>query len=268
VVEIKDAGLSALCMNCHNARRGAKIVTDDKATRYTPHASTATEFINAFGGYDWGVKLQNSPHVNLGKGVINDEHTNQPGNMALTQVNDGVAPGACVLCHMYQTPGGVWDTADSMKVPGHQQIGGHAFAMVTTAADGKTEIEHTAPCQQCHPGIKDFNFTASGDYDGNGKIEGVETEIAGLKKALSAAITGWKDAAGKQITVDAKTGAFVFPKDIKLTADIKGAIYNYSFVTASAPIHNFKRSVGLLQVSIEKISGKPLAKATLLYSAK
>lgn len=43
-------------------------------------------------------------------------------------------------------------------------------------------------------------------------------------------------------------------------------MYNYAFVNESSPIHNFYRSVAILQVSIEKISGKPVAKATLLYS--
>lgn len=178
-VEIKDAGISAQYMNCHNAHRGAKIVENPKATRYTPHASTATEFINTFGGYDWGYKLQNSYHGNLGEGVINDEHSNQPGNIGFTQINDGKAPGD-------------WDTADRLKTPGHQIIGGHTFFMVATGADGK-EMEHIEACQQCHPGITSFNFTGDGDYDGDGKVEGFEDEVPGLKDLLAKAITGWQD---------------------------------------------------------------------------
>lgn len=262
ILEIKDAGLSAICMNCHNARRGADIVKDDKATRFTPHASTATEMIAGVGGFDWGYKLQNSYHVNLGKGVINDEHSNQPGNMGFTQVNMGQAPGACVLCHMYRTPGGVWDTKDSLTVPGHQTLGGHSFAMVTTGKDGK-EIQHLEVCQQCHPGITTFDFKAGADYDGDGTIEGVETEVAGLKDALAKAIVAWKDPAGKQVTF--KDGSFAY-KDVTLSLDIKAAMYNYSFVNVAGPVHNLYRSVGLLQLSIEKVSGNPLPKATLLYS--
>jgi hypothetical protein len=258
---VEDAGLSAVCMNCHNARREAKIVEDPKATRFTPHASTATELITGRGGYDWGVKLENSWHVNIGKGVINDEHTNQPGNMDFTQVNDGKAPGACVLCHMYQTPGGVWDTKDSMAVPGHQKIGGHTFAMVTEQ-DGKV-VEHTDVCQQCHPGVTSFDFTASADYDGNGKIEGVQTEVAGLREALKAAILAWKDDAGKSITLD-ETGGFV-TSGVNLTVDVKAAIYNYQFVGTAGATHNFNRSVGLLQVSIAKLTGSDMQNAVLLY---
>ncbi len=259
---VENAGLSATCMSCHNSRRGASTVADEKATRFTPHASTATEMIAGVGGYDWGVKLQNSAHVNIGQGVINDEHCNQPGNMALTQMNGGEAPGACVLCHMYQTPGGVWDTKDSMAVPGHQKIGGHAFAMVTEENGAK--VEHTAPCQQCHPGVTSFDFTASADYDGDGTVEGVQTEVAGLRELLQGAILAWKDPAGKSITLN-EEGGFV-TTDLKLNVNVKAAIYNLSFVGTSGGTHNFNRSVGLLQVSYAKLTGRDVPKATLLYS--
>jgi hypothetical protein len=260
---VENAGLSAVCMTCHNARRAAATVEDPTATRFTPHASTATEMLAGIGGYDWTVKLQNSYHVNIGQGVINDEHTNQPGNMALTQVNGGQAPGSCVLCHMYQTPGGTWDTTTSMAVPGHQLIGGHTFAMVTEQ-DGQT-VEHTAPCQQCHPGITSFDFTAQADYDGNGKVEGVQTEVAGLRAVLAEAIGAWKDDAGNSIKVS--DGSFD-TKGVNVTTDIKAAIYNYEFVGTAGATHNFDRSVGLLQVSYAKVTGSDIPNATLLYSTE
>lgn len=259
---VENAGLSAVCMNCHNARRGANTVADEAATRFTPHASTATELIAGVGGYDWGFKLQNSEHVNIGQGVINDEHSNQPGNMAFTQINGGEAPGACVLCHMYQTPGGVWDTKDSMATPGHQLIGGHTFNMVTE--QNGTKVEHTAPCQQCHPGVTTFDFAATADYDGNGKVDGVQTEVAGLREVLKGALLAWKDSAGKSITLD-EEGGFV-TKDLKLTTDVKAAIFNYSFVGTSGATHNFNRSIGLLQVAYFKLTGKNVEGAPLLYS--
>jgi hypothetical protein len=259
---VEDAGLSASCMACHNGRRGAAIVEDETATRFTPHASTATEMLTGVGGYDWGYVLQDSSHVNIGKGVLNDEHTNQPGNMSLTQVHGGQAPGSCVLCHMYQTPGGVWDTLDSLSAPGHQTIGGHSFSMVTEE-DG-VQVEHVGPCQQCHPGVTTFDFPASGDYDGDGAVEGAQTEIDGLRELVQAAILNWKDASGKQITLS-ESGSFV-TTDLKLTVDVKGAIFNYTFVGTAGAAHNFDRSVGLLQVSYLELAGKKVPNATLLYS--
>jgi hypothetical protein len=257
---VEDAGLSATCFACHNARRAALTVEDEKATRFTPHASTAAEFLTGVGGYSWGFQLENSEHVNIGKGVLGDEASNQPGN-AFNWVNDGKAPGSCVLCHMYQTPGGVWDTKASMAVPGHQLIGGHAFAMVTEK-DG-VEVEHTAPCQQCHPGTTTFDIPAGADYDGDGTVEGAQTEVNHLRELLTAAILAWKDADGKSITLD-EEGGFV-TTDLKLTTDIKAAIYNLTFVGNAGSVHNFTRSVGLLQVSIFKVSGKNVPNAILLY---
>lgn len=273
-LQVKDAGLSAICMQCHNNRTDPmdpKTGVASAAPSY-PHYSSASEMVNGVGGYDFGVKLKNGFHTNIGKGVINDEHTNQPGNEAFTQVNAGQPAGACVTCHMYRTPGGVWDTKDSLAVPGHQQIGGHTFAMVTEV-NGK-EVQHTEPCQQCHPGIKDFNFPASADYDGNGKTEGVQTEVKGLLELTKKAVLDKSKAENIPATFQDAYPYIVFPKDAKPSLELKGALYNMRYVLgvvwsgegAAATIHNFDRSVGLLQVSIAKLTGKDIPNATLLYT--
>jgi hypothetical protein len=65
----------------------------------------------------------------------------------------------------------------------------------------------------------------------------------------------------------------VFPADSKLSLELKGAIYNLRYVTGvmwtgdgkAATIHNFDRSVGLLQVSYMKLTGKDVPNAALLY---
>jgi hypothetical protein len=127
-----------------------------------------------------------------------------------------------------------------------------------------TKVENTAVCQQCHPGVTTFDFAATADYDGNGKVEGVQTEVNGLKELLKGAILAWKDSAGKSITLDDQ-GGFV-TKDLKLTTDVKAAIYNYSFVGTSGATHNFNRTIGLLQVSYFKLTGKNVKDAPLMYS--
>jgi hypothetical protein len=260
---VTDAGLSAVCYYCHSARRAAAILDDPAATRYTPHRSVAAENLSGVGGYTWGATLENSFHVNIGKGVIGDEKSNQPG-FAFNWVNGGEAPGSCVLCHMYITPGGVWDTADSMAVPGHQKIGGHAFGMITELEDG-TVVEHTAPCQQCHPGMTDFNLTADADYDGDGTVEGVADEILGLKDLVKAAIATQKDTDGVLIAFN-ESGSSITTPVAKLPLNVKAAWYNYSFVNATSFVHNFKYSVGLLQVTVKELTGKDVKGAVLLYT--
>ena len=269
-VEIKDAGLSANCMFCHNSNSDPKSITTDKPGY--PHYSSAAEQIAGIGGFDFGFKIKNAYHVNIGKGVINDEHTNQPGNMGLTQVNDGKNPGACVLCHMYRTPGGVWDTKDSMAVPGHQKIGGHTFSMV--AEQDKKVVEHVEPCQQCHPGATTFNFNVDEDLDGNGKMEGAQTEIKSLLDMVKKEIVNKAKAEGFELKTQDGYPYFVFPQDAKPSVEIKGAIYNFRYVNGvmwsgegkGSAIHNTYRSAGLLQASYEKLTGKPLEKASLMYS--
>ena len=279
--QIKDAGLSAVCMQCHNNRTNPndpKTGVASDAPSY-PHYSSAAEMLAGVGGYDWGYKLQNDFHMNIGKGVINDEHTNQPGNMDFTQVNAGQPSGSCVMCHMYRTPGGVWDTTDSLKTPGHNAVGGHTFNMTATDSTGK-EIEHIEACQNCHPGVTNFNLTVGADYDGNGKADGAQTEMKSLlDKTLAAIMAKAKaenidlkttDAAGKPLSFP----YFSFPKGAKPSTDLKAAIYNFRYAEGvmwsgegkAAAIHNFKRSAALLQLSLEKLQGKPLAGATLLYS--
>jgi len=274
-VTITDAGLSAVCMDCHNNRTDPKnIEATDKAPSY-PHYSSAAEQLNGIGGYDFGFTLENVFHVNLGKGVINDEHSNQPGNMDFTQVNDGQAPGACVLCHMYRTPGGVWDTKDSLATPGHQQIGGHTFNMVTTDASGK-KVEHIEVCQQCHPGVTTFDFTSADDIDGNGKKEGVQTEMKNLLAMLKTEIQNKAKAEKIDLKIQDNNPYFVLPADSKPSLELKAAIYNYRYVNGvmwtgegkAAAIHNFTRSAGLLQASYLKLTGKPVPGADLLYETK
>jgi hypothetical protein len=268
--EIKDAGLSATCMGCHNNRTNAndpKIGVAAEKPSY-PHYSSAAEMLTGVGGYEFGAKLRNSFHVNLGKAPITDE--------AGTVTHGGAAPGSCVLCHMAVTPGGVWDTAASLKVPGHQTVGGHTFNMT----DGKTQS--VAVCQQCHPGIKDFNFTAGGDFDGSGKADGVQTEVKSLLDKTWAAVV----AKAKAEKIDIKkvesypyytmTSTDPAVKTAKPSTELKAAIYNFRYVNGimwggagkSAAIHNFERSVGLLQVTIEKLTGAPIKNAELLYTLK
>jgi len=245
-VEIKDVGLSATCMECHNGR-----VTADKVVTQSPefpHYSAAAEAVTGQGGYDFGQQLPNSPHGQV------------VGAAADPQKFGGFKPGPCVFCHMAETPGGSANTPDSEKVPGHNQVGGHSFNMVSP--DGT--VEHVEVCQSCHTDVKTFNFTAEADYDGNGKVEGVQDEVKGLLKVLKDAIVA------KGVKATDSYPYFVLPDNA--STELKGAIYNYRFVVGVIPsgegraatIHNFKRTVALLQLSYNKLTGQDVPNATLI----
>ena len=127
-----------------------------------------------------------------------------------------------------------------------------------------------AACKTCHSTIKDdFNLPAKADYDGNGKTEGVQNEVKGLLDILFKALTdnGVKKAASNPY--------FTLPDNA--SDKIKNAVYNFRTVygvmwSGDTPgnegkaqaIHNFKRSVTLLQLSYKDLTGKDVPGATLM----
>ncbi|MBU0492775.1 MAG: hypothetical protein KKA73_02955 [Chloroflexi bacterium] len=249
---IDDAGLSAACMTCHNGRTSA-----DKAPAEVPHYSTATELLAGQGGVDLDTELPNSPH-----GLL-------VGQTADPDQFGGQKPGSCVFCHMAETPGGDRNikTVDGKDVPvtdpGHNQVGAHTFAM--TSPDG--QLEHIAVCQGCHPGITTFDFPASGDYDGNGKVEGGQTEVQGLLALVKQELVK----SGVQVVA---TGDPYFEPQTITTDAQKSAIYNLRFVYGvmwsaegpggegrAAAVHNLSRSVSLLQLAYKVLTGQDVPNA-------
>jgi hypothetical protein len=175
----------------------------------------------------------------------------------------GNIPGPCVTCHM-------WPIIADAKDPNFEKVGGHSFN--TVSPDGK--FDYTGACKQCHGDLKDFNFTAKADYDGNGKTEGVQDEVKGLLNVL------WKAFVAKGVTkVDSGYPYANLPKgaDGKVDPKLNSAWYNYRTVYgvmwgAEGPgnegnaqaIHNFKRSVALLQLSYKDLTGQDVPGATLM----
>ncbi|MDW8098956.1 MAG: cytochrome c3 family protein [Anaerolineae bacterium] len=245
-IEIKDVGLSAICMDCHNGRVTADVVIAERPA--FPHYSAAAEAIMGQGGYDFGEEIPNSPHGQI-IGVTADP-----------EKFGGFKPGPCVACHMAETPGGDWNTEEAMQVPGHNLVGGHSFNVISP--DGT--FEHVAVCQDCHAGIETFNFPAKADYDGDGQVEGVQDEVKGLLELVREAVI----ASGVK-PLD-RFPYFELPE--QATLEQKAAIYNYRFVIGIVPegegraaaAHNFKRSVALLQLSYRKLTGQDIPNATLL----
>ena len=264
--DAKDQGLSATCTECHNNRtQPANAVKGSY-----PHYSSAAEALNDTGGVDYGLKLPASPHaLMVGQtpvanpaAVADDPESakflfSKPGDAT------GQKPGPCVACHMYPTPSDAKDPAAAAM----HQVGSHSFNMVSP--DGK--VEYTAACKACHSDIGDsFNFAAKADYDGNGKTEGVQDEVKGLLGVLWGSLekSGLKK-------IDTGYPYASVPKDA--SDKVKNAWYNYRFVYgimwgedepgnegAASAIHNFGRSVGLLQASYKDLTGSDVPGATIL----
>ncbi len=250
----KDAGLSATCEECHNGRQRP----ENAVKGSFPHYSSAAEFLNSTGGVDYGQKIVDSPHAMLVGAAAMSDPSDKTGQ---TKLFGGATPGPCVACHMYPST--------DAKDPNYLKVGQHSFN--TVSPDGK--FDYTAPCQSCHGAVKDFNFAAKADYDGNGKVEGVQDEVKGLLNVL------WKalEAKGvKKIETGNPYATLPTGADGKVDPKIANAWFNFRVVYgvmwgtntgngnqgAAQAVHNFKRAVSLLQLSYKDLTGQDVPSAT------
>ena len=127
--------------------------------------------------------------------------------------------------------------------PGFTHTGGHTFNVSSTNED------LVVACQQCHgSSVTSFDIALK-DYNGDGVIEGVQTEVQHLMDKLSTLLpnsSGVVDGVVKT-PVTAKTWT---PAQME-------AAYNWQFVhdDGSFGIHNTAYAVGLLKASIADLNG-------------
>jgi hypothetical protein len=207
-----------LCANCHSSRYSVKV-------RVKPASSPYYGFTSRFG-----------PHENPQADMFFGSNGYQFGDTTFTGV--GTHQGLedmCVTCHMQGRMNYLDGSANILP--------NHSFGYDTTFATGV--YKPTDVCSKCHGEIDDFDgVKAFYDYDRNGKIEGVETEITGLLAQVKAILP--KDGTGEVIGSGSVTAADSLA--IKGRLDLVAGIWNYRFVTAdkSMGAHNAKYAVRLL----------------------
>jgi hypothetical protein len=199
-----------ICMNCHGGRYSVKyrITTTPPyygwADRFYPHYNAQGDMLHGSGGYQYG-----------------DE------SFTGLMTHAGVE-GLCVGCHMQMRNG----------------LPNHSFSMSDTMKAAGT-YKPTDACVSCHGEIEDFNdIRGMYDYDRNGKIEGVQTEVDGLLAALKAKLP--LDAAGEVVTMR------VDSLKVKNRPDLIQGVWNYYLVKTdrSRGVHNTKYAVRLLYKSL------------------
>ena len=211
---VANAGMGALCMNCHQSRQNAQVyaATTPGSAYFGPHHGPQADMLEGVNGFTYGKNLPTSAHA-------------------------FVAKDTCVECHM--------QTVASTD-PGFLQVGGHTFKASFTPAGSNTPQNLVGACQSCHgPEITSFDFPLI-DYNDDGVIEGVQTEVQHLLDQLSALLPP----AGK-----AKTSLTI---DSTWTQPQLEAGYNWLFVNndGSRGIHNTAYAVALLKASIADLSGR------------
>jgi hypothetical protein len=209
-VTLTNAGTSATCMSCHMARSKASTYVDTAAasSRFGPHHGPQADMFLGVNGYTYGKTIPSSAH--------RDAITN-----------------ACVTCHMQAT---------ASTDPTFLLAGGHTFSM--TATVNGTEMDMVGACAKCHGPISTFDFPRQ-DYDGDGVVNGIQTEVQGLLNQLGLLLPPVGVAKSSlNITTN-------------WTRQQLRAAWNYQMVLEdrSMGVHNLAYTVGLLKASIADLTG-------------
>ncbi len=212
--QVTKGGNGQMCMRCHQARHVGNTSITDQAPYYG--------FFNHFEPM--------APQTDM----LFGQNAYEFGDTTLAGLNTHAnVPNACVTCHMADIGSG--------NSPSHQ------WGMIDTT--GGTPHDFVKGCQNCHGNITSFDdIKASSDWDGNGTIEGVQTEVKGMLNELASLLP--KDNTGAVITSltdHADSMAIANKPNI-----VKG-IYTYEFVETdgSYGVHNAKYTVSILQDALQ-----------------
>lgn len=201
------------CMQCHHDRRNAEAQVLANTTT-APHHSPQADMLIGTNAIEYGLVMPRTRHLD----VLFD---------------------ACVDCHMQSTP---------TSGPAMNRAGEHTWKMRWTDPTGATNVYQTALCQDCHGAVTNFDF-GSFDWNQNGKVEGIQTEIRGLLTNIAARLPGYPantNAAGALTNISSSW-----------TLAQRKAAYNYMFVweDRSWGVHNVKYAASLLQASLNDLNG-------------
>ena len=228
---VTNAGLGGFCMNCHQSRTGNAtnsivnypllLPTWKGGSSFGPHDSPVADMLEGVNGITYGQEIPSSAH----RYAIED---------------------TCVHCHMQPTP--------AATDPAFLQAGGHTMKMSYVATNGTT-VHMVGACTECHGPVSSFDL-ARDDYNGDGVIEGVQTEVQHLLDKLSTLMPNSTYRADGNYVAD---GLVKSSPSVKTNwpAKFLKAGWNFQFVKndASFGVHNAPYAVGLLKASIGDLTG-------------
>jgi hypothetical protein len=211
---VKGGGTGMLCMNCHQSRQNAAVYAETAAAsaRFGPHHSPQADMLAGVNGVTYGKSIPSSAH-----GLV--------------------VENTCVTCHMQE----VEDASPALT-----HAGGHTFRVRAEGGATIAAEDLVGACQGCHgQRLTALNFELL-DYDNDGKVEGVQTEVQHLLDKLALLLPP----AGTAKTSLTINSSWTRP-------ELKAA-YNWQFVMedGSLGIHNMAYTVGLLKASIADLEAK------------
>ncbi len=160
-----------------------------------------------------------------------------------------------------EVPGESYSNSTHTGFPGPDCTGCHY-----TGTDKGHDFEPTLQsCQACHSGLDTFDRPATADYDGNGEIEGIQTEVAGCLAVLKEAILAAPTSTGAVITYKESGGTFLIDGSDTATdqldpeddEDLLRAMFDHNYVNfdASIGIHNTAYALQLVQKAYQALTG-------------
>ena len=230
---VTTAGSGAFCMNCHQSRNGSVtnslvnwplgLPTWAGGRAFGLHDACQADMLMGVNGATYGQDIPSSAH-----------------RFAVTNT--------CVGCHM--------QTVASTD-PAFTKAGGHTTKMsYEVVTNGVTNVIHKVDvCVKCHGPMDSFNIAIK-DYNGDGIIEGVQTEVSKLKDQLSTMLPNATYRADGNYVADGLVKTSTSEKT-NWPAKFLAAAYNFRMVRrdSSLGIHNTAYTVGLLKASIADLSG-------------
>lgn len=234
-----DHGGGNLCVNCHHVRDKASTIaaaTDSFTidTRWGPHYGPQGELVSGTGGYLFaGYPYDSDPHA--------------------SSVRD-----ACVGCHM----------GDVQTREGYD-VGGHSFNMRALEDSTITMVKYcSSDSIACHSTkwTKFDSLETMMDYDGDGELEGCQSETHGLLDSLKTLLIS-------RGLLTLQSGSYLPAKAKKVAKHEAGAVYNFLLVEEdrSFGVHNFAYTVGLLESAIDYLNstmpGSAVTRENDLYSS-
>ncbi len=210
---ISKGGQGKLCMNCHQGRRDVLTYIKPGAGSgsFGPHHGPQADMLAGANAWTYGKTIPSTSH--------------------LSAIGD-----SCVACHLQENTSG-----DTNSVA---QVGGHTFRPRWdggTPDDDSDDVDLVGGCVNCHGPITTFNFPKQ-DYNGDGIIEGVQTEVHHLLTELAMLLPPVGE---PTVTI---TSSY--------TTNQLQAAFNYLFVEedGSLGVHNLSYAVGLLKASIASLT--------------
>lgn len=218
-----DHGAANLCVNCHHTRTSlANDIAGGDTLRFIPSSRMG-------------------PHHGPQGDNLQGTHAFQFGSTPYaSSTHASVVPDGCVGCHM----------GNPQQHDGYN-VGGHSVNMEYEAHDG-TVYTLVGICASCHgeyAGKTDFDDWEDKDFDGDGTIEGVQTEFDGLADSLAVLLTK---------VINPSTG--LFRTNVKVTRQQQGAAYNWKIYEEdrSHGIHNPLFFEAMLKASIAYMAANPI----------